>query len=467
MRMNSVYLKDLLKMENNIQLNIHDFGPINEANININQINVIGGSNASGKSFTSKLLFCFLTALSNNGKRIENEGLYVAFGAFISRWADKLSLSSLNSIKYDNEELKSKLNSLMINWDEDNIQYDYLLNFYHEFERILNEYGLLNDSNCKKELDGLKNSIDVDKVDFGYVGRVINYLILVEFGQKELKYFENANIRFGDEFKQFFEFIINFKENSFNIKFNHYDGLKSIDSNNVIYIDSVSLLDFNLNDKKGIRVDGNTAPYHDYSLLTALIDKKDNISSTLKELYTQYGENFELELTKMIEGNFKYIENDSNFLFISENGNELETINVASGYKQIGLLQLLLSNHSLSEGDWLIIDEPEINLHPSLQIQLVELLVKLAKEFNLTIYINSHSPFIIEAFEVYSKRENMDNKTSFFLCDKQDEKSIDYSKFDIIHIGSDELQKIYNNLADPYEILNSIRFENQWSDDFD
>ena len=32
-------IKDLFKMKNNIQLNIRDFGPINKANININQIN--------------------------------------------------------------------------------------------------------------------------------------------------------------------------------------------------------------------------------------------------------------------------------------------------------------------------------------------------------------------------------------------------------------------------------------------
>ena len=54
---------------NYMRLNIRDFGPINNANININQINIIGGSNASGKSFSSKLLFCFLTALSNTGKK--------------------------------------------------------------------------------------------------------------------------------------------------------------------------------------------------------------------------------------------------------------------------------------------------------------------------------------------------------------------------------------------------------------
>ena len=61
----------------------------------------------------------------------------------------------------------------------------------------------------------------------------------------------------------------------------------------------------------------------------------------------------------------------------------------------------------------------------------------------------------------------MVDKTSFFLCEKQDDKSIDFSKFNITSIGADELQKIYKNLADPYEILNSIRFENQWSEDFD
>ena len=53
------------------------------SNMTINQINIIGGSNDSSKSFSSKLLFCFLATLSNSGKKIENHGLYVAFDSFI------------------------------------------------------------------------------------------------------------------------------------------------------------------------------------------------------------------------------------------------------------------------------------------------------------------------------------------------------------------------------------------------
>lgn len=56
-------------MENKINIKINDFGPINKADIDLNKINVVGGNNATGKSTTSKLLYCFLK--SNMEDRID------------------------------------------------------------------------------------------------------------------------------------------------------------------------------------------------------------------------------------------------------------------------------------------------------------------------------------------------------------------------------------------------------------
>ena len=53
-------------MENKINIKINDFGPINKADIDLNKINIVDGNNATGKSTTSKLLYCFLK--SNNWK---------------------------------------------------------------------------------------------------------------------------------------------------------------------------------------------------------------------------------------------------------------------------------------------------------------------------------------------------------------------------------------------------------------
>ena len=68
----------------------------------------------------------------------------------------------------------------------------------------------------------------------------------------------------------------------------------------------------------------------------------------------------------------------------------------------------------------------------------------------------------MEAFEVYSKKEKMEDKTSFFLCEPNNN-----SKFEIKEINRNNLIKIYDTLADPYNIINSVRFENDWNEEFD
>ena len=55
-------------MSENIQLEIKNIGPIHEANIDLGKLNIIGGANSTGKSTSSRLLYCFLFSASNEGK---------------------------------------------------------------------------------------------------------------------------------------------------------------------------------------------------------------------------------------------------------------------------------------------------------------------------------------------------------------------------------------------------------------
>ena len=75
----------------------------------------------------------------------------------------------------------------------------------------------------------------------------------------------------------------------------------------------------------------------------------------------------------------------------------------SAGIKEIGIIQLLLRNSKLKEDSFLIIDEPESSLHPEWEIKYAELMVLLAKELNIHIYLNSHSPMFIEEISLYTQ----------------------------------------------------------------
>ena len=59
-------------MQNELLLEIENLGLINKADLDIGKINVIVGKNSTGKSTSSKFLFCLLTALSKEGIYLAN-----------------------------------------------------------------------------------------------------------------------------------------------------------------------------------------------------------------------------------------------------------------------------------------------------------------------------------------------------------------------------------------------------------
>ena len=49
-------------------------------------------------------------------------------------------------------------------------------------------------------------------------------------------------------------------------------------------------------------------------------------------------------------------------------------------------------------------------------------LVLLASELNVIVYINSHSPFVMEALSLYSEYYGIINDANFYLTEKDEEK---------------------------------------------
>ena len=164
----------------------------------------------------------------------------------------------------------------------------------------------------------------------------------------------------------------------------------------------------------------------------------------------------ELEVEKLIKeilgGQIK--KENGELFFVRENGFKSHMKNTSSGVKQVAIIQTLLNNKELEPNSFLIMDEPEVNLHPEWQIKFAKILVLLVKELDLSIYIASHSPFFIEAIELYSQYYGLLDESFFYLTQKAEG-----YQYDIVSVDSNNLEAIYRNLGQPYDILDKIKMD--------
>ena len=438
-------------MVNNFKFKINNFGPINNADINLNKLNVVGGVNASGKSFSSRLLFCIVTALSEEGKKHDNNSVKKLFIDIIKRFELLLPDTSSSYINDEKSNLIIKLNQLFDSWDDYNVSHEFLNDFYTNFLNAMDEFDF-NYHDFEKDLNKINSIIDLHLNKFEYIIPVLRFLLVSEFGLGQLNTFKGSSVNISmNSLDCKMEYDIQFTSDALKISTDDENQVSCVDFNNVIYIDSPSVMDFHLT--------GNHIHHHYISLYESLTHNNDNVKLGV---YDNVNEIVDInkKFNKMINGSFKFNKLDNSFLFESD-GQTFDVKNIASGYKQIGVLMSLLNNNQINSKTFLILDEPEINLHPSFQIKLANIIVKLVKELDLMVYINSHSPFIIEALEVYSKKEGIEDNTNFFMCENIDDND---NKFNIKQIEREDLKILYDNLSNPFRMINNIRFENELND---
>ena len=142
-----------------------------------------------------------------------------------------------------------------------------------------------------------------------------------------------------------------------------------------------------------------------------------------------------------------------------EDEKKLNLINYSSGMKTFYLIKSLLEKGVIRENGTLILDEPEVHLHPEWQLKFAEIIVLLQKEFGLHILINTHSPYLLNAIEVYSKIHNLMSDTQYYLA------SIDESHIPIIEDIKHETNQIYDLLTLPFEKLDKLEELLEGNDD--
>ena len=111
----------------------------------------------------------------------------------------------------------------------------------------------------------------------------------------------------------------------------------------------------------------------------------------------------------------------------------------------------MLEVGAIKEKDVLILDEPEVHLHPEWQLLYAKLIVLLQREFDLSMIITTHSPYFLDAIDVFSTKYNGSIKPHYYLAENVGNTSL-------LHDVSDNIDAIYKKLSDPMQMLENLRY---------
>ncbi len=176
-------------------------------------------------------------------------------------------------------------------------------------------------------------------------------------------------------------------------------------------------------------------------------DLYDKLSKENPYPYARMQKKINNTISRIISGTLKF--ENSKFYYqkrVKNSEIKIEMGNTATGIKSFGILQVLNENKFFTKKNLLILDEPEVHLHPKWQLKMAQLIVALVKN-GVKILVNSHSPYIIEALQRYAEQAKI--RSDFYLAE--------YGKIGKIeNSNSQTLSKIFEKLSEPFNVFEEM-----------
>lgn len=379
-----------------MKLSIRNVGKLKEADVEINGITVIAGENNTGKSTVSKTLF----SLFNGFYNFDNKMLELKSGDIRN-----IFLRFIKNLNRENSNILIDIPDKIVKDTSYKFDRNKLIKLIQENRNFISIEYL---GEVSEKIFDILNIKDEE-----YLENTISYILNNEFDNQ-------INTIWSDDLG---EIALKIKENELKLKIKNNKVIKIENKINlrseVIYIDDPFVID-NLNEYKWRDI--NYLENHKESLETKLIREKNEKTFSEKIIAKNNLQQIIEKLKEVINGKIKF--NQGKWIYELENNKELNLKNLSAGLKSFAILKRLIENGNLEEKGIVILDEPEIHLHPEWQIKFAELIVLLEKEFKMHILLTTHSPYFLKAVQVYSKKYKISNKCKYYMSELNGEQAI-------------------------------------------
>lgn len=436
-----------------MKLKINNFAKIKEADVIIDGITVIAGENNTGKSTVGKILFSLFNSLSNVDekifeerlKEIEHTNIMVIQNSIVEADVSRSMVfrSALNISRKIDSQIRKEIGlngiisdkglfdiieNIVKSWwktreEEENVE---LVRAIDKVYKNTNELLNLPENTIileivsryfKKVFHSQMESVTVDEAAETRVNLDIK-------GKQEQLFFKNNCC----------------KEIVDNVKIIH----KAIYIDNPFVIDELSRNQHSiLNPMNELLIDLITSKSQE-GILDGVVETV-RAKEKLNDIYET--------LQSVIDGEVLISPSDGEYYLKNSDFSEpIAFQNLSTGMKSFVILKMLLEQGCIKEKDVIILDEPEIHLHPQWQIAYAELIVLLQKHFDLSVVVTTHSPYFVDAINLFSCKYGTDSRVNYYL-------SSNVGNTVTMENVTEKIDLIYKKMASPVQMLDTLRYE--------
>lgn len=421
-----------------MKLYLKNIGKIADATIEIKGITVIGGENNTGKSTVGKSLFSVFNSFYEIQQQIREERLLSI--------ENVLQLIYRNFYFYNSEQIK----------DIDDFAKEMLskINEYKKMPELLKEeiLSMFNFTSESKKIFLERINIDdvVDRIidilnisDEDIFNSVVNKKLNAEFNGQLLNIYSESegiiSLCVQNE-----KLSVKALEDSVSVS-----GLDYSLHTEAIYIDDPFVLDdvdFRRIRRRTIYADHRT------QLINKLLLRSNNTSVVDEIVVENRFKKIYDKLTSVCDGGIVQQKNGRLAYQMRNSDRALSVKNLSTGLKTFVILKTLLTNGTIETNGTIILDEPEIHLHPEWQLLFAEIIVLINKEFGVNILLNTHSPYFLRAIQVYSAKYEISDVCRYYISE------IGEMEKNYITDVTDNVDRIFAKLSKPLQKLEDERW---------
>lgn len=429
-----------------LKITFKNIKAIKDATIELADITVLAGVNASGKSTIAKYFHSTLVASRKSEEFTSYYALYDSDLIETIVYISKI-LMEFPRIKVSNVALSS-------------------------FVEMVRNIGLIRTESTSNVISNFKSALKDDIVRKRIDGDIrllseINRLAKQELKSSEdlIKYFEIKEDEYKLNLKKvkdptyktpYYEFFLSKLTGEEQKSLKEKGSLVQIDDGEVRIFDSLNPV----SSRKSI-YSPKRSVYVDNPALTQ--PKKDgdwveigNVSypfSAVADAVSAFSseKTWKVLLGKAWRGHFEEAKNesrsDNGWVFVQEGvAQPIKFADCAEGIKSLSGLDFLDRANLLDSSTLLIVDEPEVHLHPQWIVEYAKMIISMVKEQHVRVLLTTHSPYLIRALRNLSVGELDPGQLRYYVAEKSEESGM----YNYRDIGVDiaPIFKIFNVALD-------------------